>query len=214
MLPLQCRGCIFPRRGPQPHSGCISPLGQPVAARPRRSWSDPRDTLAHPTIASGDILSSRSPWKRVISVRREQEHPLGLGNVPSVGLGTARPQGPSRRLPPCRAKESQDLSKLYPRKALTGTFSPFCTRTRKPPGKGLSVAQGLPSPSSSGVPGCAGDLSHSTRRDCHRLLHPGAAPSRGIHLPSAWTARIAFRWGGGEIALRLRATSLMFNFRL
>lgn len=41
----------------------------------------------------------------------------------------------------------------------------------------------------------------------------GAAPSWGIHLPSAWTARTASCWGGG-IALCLRATALMFNFRL
>jgi len=80
-----------------------------------------------------------------MSVLGEQEHPPGLGDVPSSSHGTARPQGPPRRVPPCGAKEKQNLSELRPRKVLTGTFTPFGTRGRKSPGKEPSAVKGLPS---------------------------------------------------------------------
>lgn len=115
MLPPRCRGCIFPSRGPQPHSGCISPPGLPVTARPRRSWSGRRDTLSYTGAPPGDGFSSRScleegpPWSlppqqprrasigvNFIPGRFSQAHPAlpvaEQGKALSVALGLLRQQ--------------------------------------------------------------------------------------------------------------------------
>lgn len=62
-------------------------------------------------------------------------------------------------------------------------------------GKGLFAAQGLLSPAAAGSQAVLETHPTATVTSCS---FPALTPSRRIHLPSAWTARIAFSRAGGD----------------
>lgn len=111
MLPPRCRGCIFPSRGPQPHSGCISPPGLPVTA----CWTDGRCWLHLQEHGPGSRDALLMDSLHLSAPRNRPQSPVRLPVTPastevsaqvwlrSHGLGraralaTARPGSPQPR---------------------------------------------------------------------------------------------------------------------